>query len=428
MFEAYHNAYQRLLSLQNIESPWKYNDRASLDASLVRLQQLLNRLQNPETSMRYIHVTGTSGKGSVTQLIHNMLRADGRTIASYTSPHTTTFLERFRVNDHLLDPDDLVDAIDDVLAAYQAHISDGLQPLSFFELATCIAFVAFTNAEVEWCVLEVGLGGRWDSTNIIPHKDVAVITNIDLDHTDVLGTTREAIAKEKAGIIVPGCEVVTGVSQPSVRAVIADAARRVYAPITFVRMPRRDHRLHNALIAASAAQLVGVPMTAIESALAHHQTLPCRFETVQTKPTVIVDGAHNLAKIQATVASLQTMHTPASSSSRRRGSMSDTTVIFGCKDSKDAKAMIRELAKIAKVIHTTRYRQGRGAPINPATLLAMVPKKLRGHAFLFADDARAYALAHAKPNDTILVTGSLYLAGEIRTYWTSEESVLRNRQ
>lgn len=411
MFEAYHDAYQRLLSLQNLELPWKHSDQASLEASFVRLRQMLARLGNPHAGMRYIHVAGTSGKGSVTQLIHDMLRADSRTVASYTSPHTTTFLERFRVNDTLIAPEDLVDAIDDVLAAYQAHIDAGLQPLSFFELSMCIAFVAFANAEVAWCVLEVGLGGRWDSTNVIPHKDVAVVTNIDLDHTEVLGTTREEIASEKAGIIVPGCEVVTGESRAAVRRVITDAARAVYAPVTLVRMPNDDHNLHNALVAAAAAQVVGVPMDAIEFALEEHHRLPGRFETVQQEPRVIIDGAHNPAKMLTTIRQMK----------------KNATVIFGCKDAKDAKTMLRELAKIAKVIHTTRYSVGRGAPMNPATLLAMVPKAKRGEAFLFAHDAVAYTLAHAKPTDTVLVTGSLYLAGEVRTRWVAEEDILRNR-
>lgn len=411
-FSSYYGAVNRLLALQNIEVPWKHNDRVSLEASCTRLRQLLGRLGNPEASMRYIHVTGTSGKSSVTHLIHEMLLADNRKVASYISPHTTTFLERFRVNDRLVAPDDLVDAVDDVLSAYQSHVSAGLSPLSFFELSTCIAFVAFANAHVEWCVLEVGLGGRWDSTNIIPHKDVAVVTNVDLDHTDVLGTTCKAIAKEKAGIIVPGCEVVTGTTRADARKVILDAAREMYTPVTLVRMPsNKDHNLHNALIAAAAAQVVGVPMDAVERALKIHKGLPCRFEIVQENPHVIIDGAHNPAKMATTVRELG----------------KKATVIFGCKETKDAKAMLRELIKIARIVYTTRYDHGRGNPANPATLLAIVPKKLRGQAFLFAHDARAYALARAKPTDTILITGSLYLAGEMRTHWTSEEKILRNR-
>lgn len=412
MLSEYSDACQRLLSLPNLEAPWEHNDPASLKASFVRMHQLLARLGNPETTMRYMHVTGTSGKGSVTRLIHEMLRADGRRVASYMSPHTTTLLERFHVNDELIAPDDLVDAIDDVLAAYQTHISAGLSAMTFFELTACVAFVACANAEVEWCVLEVGLGGRWDCTNIIPHKDVAVITNIELDHTEILGTTREAIAEEKAGIIIPGCEVVTGTTHAGARKVILAAARKAYTPVTVVRMPtNKDHHLHNALVAAAAAQVVGVPMDAIEFALEEHQELPCRFETVQHEPHVIIDGAHNPAKMLTTIRQMK----------------KNATVIFGCKDAKDAKTMLRELAKIAKVIHTTRYSIGRGNPANPATLLAMVPKAKRGEAFLFAHDAVAYTLAHTKPTDTVLVTGSLYLAGEVRTRWVTEEDILRNR-
>ena len=389
-FSSYHDAVARLLALQNLEAPWKHNDPASLRASFVRLQQLLDRLGNPEAAMRYIHVTGTSGKGSVTKLVHDMLRQGGRSVASYYSPHTTTLLERYRINDKLIAPDDLVDAIDDVLAAYQSHIAANLQPLTFFELTTCVAFVAFANAGVEWCVLEVGLGGRFDSTNVIPHKDVAVITNIDLDHTDVLGNTVEKIADEKAGIIIPGCEVVTGATQPRVKKLIADAARKSYAPVTFVASPKQygngvavpsRHHLHNSLLAAAAAQLVGVPMDVITRVVETTRRLPCRFEVMQNEPTVIIDGAHNVAKMKTTIALLP----------------KNVTVIFGCKEDKDAVAILRALSKVAKTIHTTRYQNGRGKPANPATLLAMVPKAKRGNAFLFAHDAVSYAVHNAPP-------------------------------
>lgn len=416
MFTNYQQACQRLLSLQNLEVPWKHNDRASLQASFVRLRQLLARLGNPERAMRFIHVTGTSGKGSVTNLVHDMLRAEGRSVASYTSPHTTTLLERYRVNDTLLHPKAFVAAVDDVLAAYAAHIEEGKQPLSFFELTTCVTFVAFRAAKAQWCVLEVGLGGRWDSTNIITKTDVAVITNIDYDHVDILGRSLKKIAYEKAGIIKKGSVVIVGEQRRTVRAVIAKEAAKHGAPVQYVKLAGDDYRLHNALIAAAAAQHAGVGMEAIERALATTRGLPCRCEIIAQHPTVIVDGAHNEAKMRATVQRIKAMQPKR------------VHVVFGCKASKDAAKLAKALRGSATTVRTTRYTTGRGEPHNPARLLALFRKNQRAGVFLFPHDALADALAAAKNNDVVLVTGSLYLAGELRTRWVSEKQIIATQQ
>lgn len=412
--DAYYAAVQRLESLVNLETPWRTSEKTLRD-SLTQTKHLLRRLGHPERNLRFIHVTGTSGKGSVTNLIHDILLADGRKVASYSSPHTTTLLERYRVGNMLLDPAVLAQAISIVLAAYEVHIREHRHVMSYFELTTCVAFVAFTLAKVEWCVLEVGLGGRWDSTNVIPQKDVAVITNIDLDHTDILGNTREEIAQEKVGIITGRCAVISGEARPNIRTIITAAAAAKKSSVRFIDAPNRDHRLHNALIATAAAQAVGVPMEAIETALVKNIDLPCRFEVIQVSPLVIVDGAHNDAKMQSTARLLEgTFH-------------GKVHVIFGCKKSKDAKAMLRALVKRADVIHTTRYSQGYGAPENPDTLLRLVPAVKRGQSFLFPKDALANVLATAKKGDTILITGSLYLAGELRTNWIDEASIIKKR-
>lgn len=413
--QAYYDAVRRLTSLQNLEQPWKHSSPESLRDSFIRLRQLLARLGNPQNNFSFIHVTGTSGKGSVTHLIHDMLQADGRRVASYSSPHTTTLLERYAVGDKLLDPKVLVQAINIVLAAHESHVRDGKQDLTYFELTTCIAFVAFALEKVGWCVLEVGLGGRWDSTNIIKRKEVAVITNIDLDHTDVLGHTREQIAHEKAGIITGRCTIISGEHSPNIRAIISDAAEINKAHVTFVDSPNSDHRLHNTLIATVAARAVDVPINTIEQALVKHRGLPCRFEVIQNSPRVIIDGAHNEAKMQATIRALE---------HRKTGK---THVIFGCKGDKDAKTMLAHLIKVADVIHTTRYTVGRLSPEHPRELLRLVPKNKRGQMFLYAEDALKHTLASAKKGDTVLITGSLYLAGELRAHWVSEDKILRTQ-
>lgn len=416
MFDRYFSAYKRLISLSNLEKTWTHASKADLEASLQRMRQFLKRLGNPEQAMRFVHVTGTSGKGSVTYILHEILRRSGEKVASYSSPHTTTYLERYRIDDKLTHPNALAHAIEDVLAAHEQHVMAGNQPLTFFELNTCTAFLLFQREGVDWCVLEVGMGGRYDATNVIPSPAVAVITNIDLDHTDFLGPTKVHIAKEKAGIIKPGCLVVTGETDPEPLKIISAEAKKQNAPMLIIPNDTGDHMEHNADICRAAGLLLGMSPLVIELAIEHTPKLPCRLEVIQEKPRVVVDGAHNAAKMRATVAHLQKM---------RKG---DVHVIFGCKGSKDAASMAKELAKVATTVRTTRFTEGYGRPENPFKLLELFPKKIQAKAFLFPEDALNATLKIAKKSDTIVITGSLYLAGELRTHWRPEETILKERK
>ena len=416
MSERYFAAYNRLVSLSNLELVWSHTTKATLEVSLERMRQLLKRLGNPEKAMEYVHVTGTSGKGSVTYLLHEILRRGGEKVASYSSPHTTTFLERFRIDDKLAHPDALAHAIEDILAAHEEHMRAGHDPLTYYELSTCTAFLLFQRAGVNWCVLEVGLGGRYDATNVIPTPVVAVITNIDLDHTELLGPTKIHIAKEKAGIIKPGCLVVTGETEAGPLKVISAEAKKAKAPLLVIPNDMDDHLEHNADICRAAGLLLGASPLLIELAIESSSPLPCRLEIIQENPRVIIDGAHNGAKMRATIAHLKHM---------RKGKVH---VIFGCKHLKDAETMTGEIANIASSVRTTRFTLGYGKPENPVKLLQRFPKKMQKRAFLFPHDALADALKTAKKSDTILITGSLYLSGELRTHWRSEKMILKDRR
>lgn len=181
---------------------------------------------NPHKSFRAVHVAGTNGKGSVSHTIASVLQAAGLNVGLYTSPHLIDFRERIRVNGEMISPEEVVDFVD----RYRSLRLD-CNP-SFFELTTIMAFEHFARHKVDFAIIETGLGGRLDTTNIITPV-LSVITNISLDHTALLGDTIEAIAREKAGIIKPGIPVVVGEADETVREVMTDAAKTVSAPLTF---------------------------------------------------------------------------------------------------------------------------------------------------------------------------------------------------
>lgn len=416
MFERYHAANKKLLSLMNIEQVWKHTSKATLENSLKRVRQLLKRLGNPELAMKFVHVTGTSGKGSVTYVMHEILRRSGEKVASYSSPHTTSYLERFRIDDKLAHPDALAAVMEVVIDAHEQHVLAGNETLTMFELNACTALLLFQRAGVDWCVLEVGMGGRYDATNVIPPPVVAIITNIDLDHVEFIGPSKIHIAREKAGIIKPGCLVVTGETATGPLKVISDEAKKYKTPLLVIPNETGDHLEHNADICRAAGLLLGMSPLVIELSIENTPRLPCRLEIIQENPRVIIDGAHNVAKMQATIAHVKRM---------RKGKVH---VIFGCKGTKDAVSMAKEIAKVASSVRATRFTEGHGAPVNPVQVLKLFPKNLQKRAYLFPHDALTEALKAAKKSDTILITGSLYLSGELRTHWRSEKTILTERR
>lgn len=432
MYEQYKIAYEKLLSLTNLQLKPYSDSKAELELSLERTKALLAQLGNPEKELKFIHITGTSGKGSTANMLHQILLMNGETVGTYTSPHTTSYLERFQTNDKLIDPKILTKAINDTIEAYEKLLSRGLSELSFFELSTAIALYAFVTAKMKWCILEVGCGGRYDATNVIPTPRVAIITNIDLDHTELLGNTLSEIAYEKAGIIKKNGVVFSGETRPAIKKIFMKEAIKNNAALFFINPPLEtktaiklgSHQQHNAAIAEAVAHELNISDQIIYKALQSTKLLPCRFETMQKNPTVILDGAHSPAKIKTTVAMIKNQNLKP-------------RIIFGCTSTKNPEEMIKQLAPIAESITITRFDTGMRKAANPFKLLALVPKQKRAGAFLDWRDALAHVEKLAKSggarpgsagkSDTILVTGSLYLAGDMRTHWISEEQILKNR-
>jgi dihydrofolate synthase/folylpolyglutamate synthase len=362
------------------------------------MRQACARAGHPERAFRVVHVAGTNGKGSVCAMVESIARAAGIRTGMYTSPHLCRFAERIRVDGEAL--------TDDALAAILTRALDEGPDLSFFETATLAAFLAFREAKVDLAVVEVGLGGRLDATNVIPTPVAAAITRIALDHQDRLGNTLEAIAREKAGIAKAGLDLLLGEMPESVKAAIDEVAHAAGATTTRVSdvplgvsLPDTlglagAHQRDNARIAAALGTRIGAPVSAILHGLQQVQW-PGRLERIGD---VLLDGAHNPDGARALAAHVAGLGIPPER----------VALVFGALADKDWAGMLDALAPVAtRRLYVTPQAASRGA--------AVASEMAARHPGVAADslDAALGALAANAPS-LIVVCGSLVLVGQAR--------------
>lgn len=384
-------------------SPRTYN--------LARMRRLVAALGHPERSFRSLHVAGTKGKGSTAILAEAILREEGYRTGLYTSPHLVDLLERIQVGGRNVAERDFVRA----MRRMEPHLRR-LRP-TFFEIMTAAAFVLFAEKRVDWAVVEVGLGGRLDATNVLLPAACA-ITPIDYDHVEKLGRTIAAIAGEKAGIIKPGVPVVTGPQRPAALRVIRRRAdpfrprvRRLAGRpgmVEFGMIGLRDrysaalpafgrHAAENAATAVALVEAGGAAVSrgGVRKALASAR-LPARVEVVARRPWIVVDSCHNPVSARALARALRGLR-------RRR-----TILVFGASEDKNWGAMLRTLLPAADLAIFTRARSPRAA--DPEALA----RRARGSAVTVGEVGRALRLARklAGPGDAVVVAGSFYVAGE----------------
>lgn len=409
---------------------------------LERMASALESVGHPERGLPIIHVAGTNGKGSVCAMLDAMARAAGLTTGAFTSPHLCRLNERIRVDG---------EPLEDARFAGAVEVALGATPeLTFFETMTVAGFVAMRDAAVDLAIVEVGLGGRLDATNVIEPPLVAVISSIGLDHTRLLGEDVAAIAREKAGILKPGTPVVLGALDVAARRAILEVAQAVESgPIiavaatpaeadtlageglAVVSIAARTDRLelsgavdavverpalagpHQRRNAATAAAAIGllegprrVSRAAIEAGIASARW-PGRLERVERDGVVfLLDCAHNLHAAEALAAALDELGGPVAQ------------LVFGAMDDKDWREM---LALIGPRARTRRYAvpleelAGR-APASPQELARVLPGEVHASAAAAVEAARAAAA----PGDTVLVTGSIFLVGAVRAWLTGE--------
>ena len=418
-FQRYFRTVSFLQGLNNLPLDGDYlADKHHADRYIKRMRYFLNLIGNPDKGMKLIHIAGTSGKGTVTNMVHEMLLASGKNVGSFTSPFVTTPIEQIKVGDAYIAPDEFADIVEYLKPFINAAYADGpYGSPSYFEIFFSIALVYFQRKKCDWVVLEVGLGGRYDATNVIECPSVTAITNIDYDHTELLGKTLQKIASDKAGIIKSGSAFFTTEQRPALLKIfsaICDENR-----VVLQALPRRNnYREYNAELATAIARHVGVSDEAISQGIKRVR-LPCRFEVVGKNPMVVLDGAHNRAKIRATLANLEKV------------AFQRLHLVVGIADNKDYISILEQIIPLADSVAFTRFQSRERKCAHPKELLrksaGFLKKSARVRMFLDPEQAVSQAIQDANRDDLVLVIGSFFLAGEVRKRWFSEELILERR-
>ena len=399
-----------------------------IDLTMGRVERLLGILGHPERHLPpVIHIAGTNGKGSTQAMIRAGLEAGGAKVHAYTSPHLARFHERIRLAGALISESALTALLDECVVA------NGPEEITFFEITTAAAFLAFSREAAEFVLLEVGLGGRLDATNVVAAPRMSIITPVSIDHQQYLGETLTEIAGEKAGIIKRGVPVIVGPQEPDALAVIEARAARLGAPVLAFgqhwqvweergRMVFQDenglldlplpnlpgpHQVQNAGAAVMALRLLGRDAAAIEAAVTRAEW-PARMQRLRVGPLVALlpegevwlDGGHNPAGGQAVAATLARM--PAR----------ETHLICGMLNTKDVAGYMRPLAG------QVRGLQAVSIPGEANTLPAEVTRDAALGAGIAAVAAGSVgealaAIAAVAPGARVLICGSLYLAGAV---------------
>jgi dihydrofolate synthase/folylpolyglutamate synthase len=403
--------------------------RFGMRLGLQNITELLEKLGNPHEGLKYIHIGGTKGKGSVCAFVSSILRSAGYKVGMYISPHLVDYTERIQVNGQQISKTDVVRLFNKIIPIVN-EMANQDKKITFFEFTTALAFLYFKEQNIDFCVLEVGLGGRLDATNVVT-PEVVVITNIDFEHTHILGHTKKSIAREKAGIIKKGCICITAETDIEpldvIRKVCNEKGVPLYTTKDYVDFRLTNstseyqeilidnmkskikllgrHQIVNAATAVSVIKAlrtrdVKIPETAITSGL-ENTVLPGRLDKVRSN--VILDCAH-------TVTSARMVREYISSLGK------NVIVILGISKDKNINGIVQEFAKISTKMIITKPEPTRSCdPMH----IAVEAKKFNVDTIIkpTMGSAIQYSLETANPHDIILITGSAYTVGAALKYF-----------
>lgn len=409
--------------------------RSAVVFDLARIECLLQRFGNPHRQVGSIHVAGTKGKGSTSAMIAGILTSAGYRTGLYTSPHLLSIRERIQVDGCLIEEDEFARTVDRLRPHMEAtNASAGLGELTTFEILTALAFLHFCTQKVDYQVLETGLGGRLDATNVVV-PEVAVLTSISLDHTEVLGNTITKIAAEKAGIIKEGATVVCAPQVPEADEVIEDACRRMHATLVKIgrdvdlkvldcgpsgqrlalRTASSYYEVHIPLLGEFQAVNAACAVAAAETLAARDADItpqaiseglrqvrwPGRLQVLGQSPYLVVDGAHNDDSTAKLMAAL-----------REYFSFDRLIVVIGISHEKNMAGIVREIARASSSVIVTKADHPRAA--KQENLIEQFARAgVQAVAAGNTREALRMALDLARPNDLICATGSLFIVAEI---------------
>ncbi len=438
--------------------PQRQKGNVSKPFGLEGVASFLSAAGKPQRKNRYIHITGTSGKTSCSYFMTNLLQAQGCRIGLFTSPELCTFAEYFTIDQRLPDIGEIMQLLDRLKPLidqeYELH---GQDHISHFELLLSAALIYFADKASDYVVLEAGLGGKHDATNVIEHAELSIITNIGLDHTQILGKTLPEIAGEKAGIIKQGSPLLTAETRPeilklfreqtrmketelevlgedfSVDTVQAEKERSSFSyhsdsnHFSDLTMNMRGaYQTRNAALAIRAMELLSLKRgrTLDERALREalqNTVIPARYEQVQDEPPVILDGAHNPDKIASLLSYLKDWSQP-----------DEMVFVCGFSSGRNPKKMLRSLLTLSRQFYLTRpiigYRDDEDPLYLKKTLHSLDSRariELHLDPFVALDAAIQHARQHGK---TVCVTGSLYLISHLRQRWHPTYEVLEKQR
>lgn len=402
--------------------------RFGIKLGLETIRHILDGLGNPQNNFLSIHIAGTNGKGSIAAAIESILKEAGYFVGLYTSPHLIKFNERIRINGSPISDSE-------VLNAYEAVKSVGAKDRepTFFEYTTAMAFYEFARNKVDWAVVETGMGGRLDATNVLVPK-LSIISNISLEHKQYLGNTIAQIAAEKGGIIKKDVPVVAGVSQKTAIAVLKDIAQKKRAPLFRfkedfqVRINRKkgtflyrgldsswrdmktglqgNHQIDNAAVTLAGCEILNLHGARLGIDHIRDGLLkicwPGRMEVVSRSPHVIVDGAHNLMAASKLAKFIS-----------ENLLINNTTLLIGILDDKPYRSMMKLLLPCCRRVILTKPVINRALP--PETLYEAAKGLVEEIKVIpSVKEALLYAMETAGPEETICVAGSLYVVGEVK--------------
>jgi dihydrofolate synthase/folylpolyglutamate synthase len=416
---------------------WLYGfEKFGIKLGLERISHIAEKLGNPQGNYKIIHVAGTNGKGSVCKFLASILSGGGYKVGVYLSPHLQRFSERIVVDGKEISDDEFISLVDKIKPIVDEMIKNDNTP-TFFEIVTAIAFQYFSDKGVDFAVIEVGLGGKYDATNIVSPM-VSVITNITLEHTEILGKTIKDIALQKAGIIKDNVAVVTAAKGDALK-VIKQVAKEKKSQVYVIDEKRwnraycdtegqefvikgdlTDYSVKTAMLGKHQGENIALAIASIENLQMNgiyipeasiidgiaKATNPGRLEVVKHEPLILLDGAHNPD-------GMRTLRTTLDEDF----DYDKLILVLGILSDKDISSMLSIIVPVADIIAVTKSQNSRAC--EPYKLKEMIDKSGHRKKIVVKDqipDAIKYAESIAKKNDLICATGSLFTVGEVRKY------------